>query len=58
MFASLYYDEFTGVMPEEVCALRRLSLIELVADCAGEIPKVECDCCTKCTDGITDDDTP
>ena len=53
-------DEFTGVMPEEVCALRNDTeppgnLELLVTDCAGESenpePEVICTCCSSCTGG-------
>jgi len=38
-------------MPESVCMLRKNRggpLETLLADCNGENPKVECDCCTGC----------
>ena len=48
-------NDFSGSLPFEVCALRENNDNEspgqLVADCAGETPKVECDCCTSCTSG-------
>ena len=36
----------TGTMPLSLCDNE--SPGQLVADCAGESPRVECDCCTKC----------
>lgn len=46
-------NDLTGVMPEEVCALRNNSatpgdLGVLVTDCAGNPPKVNCPCCSSC----------
>jgi hypothetical protein len=38
---------FGVTMPPQVCALRKLDLKTLVADCAEE-GKVSCDCCNQC----------
>lgn len=39
-------NNFVGSMPQRVCALGTLQA--LTADCAGETPKIDCDCCTLC----------
>jgi len=46
-------NDLTGVMPDEVCALRVPfgQLSDLVTDCAGETPQVVCPCCSACTGG-------
>ena len=47
--ASLDSNNLVGIMPEEFCALRiEGSLGFLSADCAGNIPEVQCSCCTNC----------
>lgn len=47
-------NDLTGVMPDEVCALRTPGVLSvLVTDCAGENPEVICTCCsTGCTGGL------
>lgn len=35
----------TGTMPEEICSL---SLEVLTADCGGDEPEIDCECCTQC----------
>ena len=42
-----------GRVPTQVCLLRQRRLTSLTVDCGGQSPKVECDCCTKCTGGST-----
>ena len=37
----------TGIIPSSLCDSDE-SPGKLVADCAGDTPRVECDCCTKC----------
>jgi hypothetical protein len=39
-------NNFVGSMPQRVCALETLQA--LTADCAGDKPKIDCDCCTAC----------
>jgi hypothetical protein len=51
--AILSDTDLTGSMPAEVCANRNTTnppgvLGVLVADCAGNPPKVECTCCSSC----------
>lgn len=51
--AFLSDTDLTGTMPAEVCANRNTTnppgvLGVLVADCAGNPPKVECTCCSSC----------
>lgn len=43
-------NNFQGSMPESVCDNRVPNglLNILTADCAGDNPKVECDCCSSC----------
>lgn len=52
---NIHENLFTGSMPESVCALRNTTgglLKSLIADCAaspgGELPEMECNCCTSC----------
>jgi len=33
------------------CALRDGNLREFILDCGGELPEIECECCTSCSDG-------
>lgn len=42
----LHQNRFTGVMPPALCSLSHIS--ELTSDCAGDVPEVECACCTSC----------
>ncbi len=49
-------NDLTGVMPDEVCALRNNTvppgvLGVLVTDCAGDPPEVVCPCCSTCSGG-------
>ena len=45
----LHVNEFTGVMPEEVCYLKiQNNLNVLWADCGDDQPQVSCSCCTEC----------
>jgi Leucine-rich repeat (LRR) protein len=48
-------NQITGTMPASLCALRgdnnETDLVTLIADCAGNPPQVECDCCTACFEG-------
>lgn len=51
--AFLSSTDLTGAMPDEVCANRNTTnppgnLGVLVSDCAGNIPKVDCSCCSSC----------
>ena len=45
-------NDITGVMPSSICALRGREedndLARLTADCGGDPPQIECDCCTDC----------
>lgn len=45
-------NDLTGRMPRQVCQLRKHKLKELVADCLGPNPEVQCDCCTVCCKGL------
>ena len=44
----------TGTMPATICALRgddrEDDLVTLIADCGGEAPLIQCDCCNGCVD--------
>ena len=44
----------TGTMPATICALRgddrENDLATLIADCGGEAPLIQCDCCNGCVD--------
>lgn len=44
----------TGTMPASICALRgddrSSDLVALIADCGGNPPLIECDCCNGCID--------
>jgi Leucine-rich repeat (LRR) protein len=48
----LFSNFLTGTMPASVCALRgenkENDLTELVADCGGQTPLIQCDCCNSC----------
>jgi hypothetical protein len=47
----IHFNDLTGTMPSEICALRSQNLIQLIADCAGDTPKVVCpqpSCCSFC----------
>jgi len=53
-------NSIVGTMPASICALRgpnnETDLVTLVADCGGNPPEIECDCCTGCSDpsdGVT-----
>jgi Leucine-rich repeat (LRR) protein len=37
-----------GIMPAEICSLREGSLQVLTANCFGQVPVVNCSCCTYC----------
>lgn len=45
-------NELEGTMPASICALRgpnnETDLVTLTADCGGDPPKIQCDCCTAC----------
>jgi len=45
-----YGNDFTGVMPSEVCSLRIPNglVVALTADCFGNPPQLSCTCCTAC----------
>jgi hypothetical protein len=47
----LHDNNLVGSMPKEICNLK---LKELVADCLGPNPEVQCSCCTKCCRGLPD----
>ena len=47
----LHDNNLTGSVPREVCNLK---LKELVVDCLGPKPEVQCDCCTVCCRGLPD----
>mmetsp|Transcript_19455 Transcript_19455/g.38684 ORF Transcript_19455/g.38684 Transcript_19455/m.38684 type:complete len:455 (-) Transcript_19455:244-1608(-) len=42
---TIYDNEFTGSIQDDICDLE---IDSLVADCAGQPPKISCDCCIKC----------
>jgi len=42
---TIYDNEFTGSIQDDICDLE---IDSLVADCAGQPPKIACDCCIKC----------
>lgn len=48
----LHDNNLTGKVPREICALRHLT--ELIVDCLGPKPEVQCDCCTICCRGLPD----
>lgn len=45
-------NQIGGTMPASICALRgpnnETDLVSLTADCAGNPPEIQCDCCTAC----------
>jgi len=43
-------NNLTGTMPASICATRVPGgeLEDLWSDCLGDIPEVECDCCSQC----------
>ena len=42
-------NDFQGTMPDSVCELKDdYALQELISDCSGRDPKVNCRCCTAC----------
>lgn len=51
----LHLTDLTGTMPQEICDLVKVDdndqsreLVQLTADCGGNNPSVQCDCCTAC----------
>lgn len=42
------HTAISGVMPEEVCSLRKVNLHTLTAACGGNQPLISCPCCTYC----------
>lgn len=50
----LEYNAITGTMPSSICALRgddpNTDLVTLIADCGGDTPLIQCDCCNGCVD--------
>jgi len=42
------FNDLNGTMPTEICKLRYNQLTTLFADCLGEIPAIDCDCCSAC----------
>lgn len=44
----LYWNRFEGTVPEKICGLMEFRLTEFKSDCAGDTPRVKCDCCTAC----------
>lgn len=51
----LYNNDLSGSIPESICLLRQDEgiLTELSADCGGDVPKIECVCCTSCFEGVS-----
>jgi hypothetical protein len=47
----LHDNNIVGSVPKEICDLK---LEELIVDCLGPDPEVECKCCTKCCRGLPD----
>jgi Leucine-rich repeat (LRR) protein len=49
---TLHETDISGVMPTSVCDLLQPAgkLGSLIADCLGDNPDIECDCCTDCRD--------
>ena len=44
-------NDFTGTVPHSLCRNRGPNLLrELVADCNGPNPEIECSCCSECCD--------
>lgn len=43
---SIHGNHFTGSVPTTLCTLPGIT--ELTADCGGDNPEVNCDCCTLC----------
>ena len=48
---TLHETDISGVMPQSVCNLLNFNLDSLIADCQGNNPDIECDCCTDCRQG-------
>lgn len=47
-----YGTGLTGTMPSEICALRSMVLMDLLADCQVSAPEIYCElqqCCTVCS---------
>jgi Leucine-rich repeat (LRR) protein len=48
----LEHNAITGTMPASICALRgmnpKMDLVNLIADCGGAQPLIQCDCCNSC----------
>eukprot|EP00545_Synedropsis_sp_CCMP1620_P006725 CAMPEP_0119004480 /NCGR_PEP_ID=MMETSP1176-20130426/1160_1 /TAXON_ID=265551 /ORGANISM="Synedropsis recta cf, Strain CCMP1620" /LENGTH=753 /DNA_ID=CAMNT_0006956187 /DNA_START=121 /DNA_END=2382 /DNA_ORIENTATION=+ len=44
----LYWNRFEGAVPKKICDLMEFRLTEFKSDCAGDTPKVQCECCTAC----------
>lgn len=44
----VYWNDFVGTVPMEICDLMDLKLSEFKADCDGENPSITCKCCTEC----------
>lgn len=48
----LFSNSLTGTMPASICSLRgddtENDLTELVSDCGGSTPLIQCDCCNGC----------
>lgn len=47
----LHDNNLTGAVPKEICNLK---LTDLVVDCLGPKPEVQCSCCTICCRGLPD----
>ena len=48
---ALHFNDVTGSMPPEICALRKANLKDLQADCKfTAVAQLKCDeeCCTEC----------
>jgi hypothetical protein len=50
-YLDVHDNNLVGTMPREICDLK---LNELVSDCLGPAPEVQCDCCTICCRGLPD----
>jgi hypothetical protein len=51
------FNQIVGTIPASLCALRgynnETDLVTLTANCGGNPPQVQCDCCTTCFDGLS-----
>lgn len=50
-FLDAHDNNLVGSVPKEIC---KLKLKDLIVDCLGPRPEVQCDCCTVCCRGLPD----